>query len=232
MTEPRPSQKKRLSEQEQALQLLTQARDILAGRLTERILELGSDLLDDARGDSYAGEIDSLYDQIGTRLNQINTMLAGLPSSYPAPATESFTAAAPGIPDAPHFVVQTIGPTTDSSGELFISEDLTIAKESPAKLSEPSTYPLFVQDIIRRDTVAAGRRLTGVLDLTAERGERCALRFREQLDRDPSFLGKVQQLRRSLHAEASNEALLLLWECFGLQGEESIAATQSLRGWL
>ncbi|MDB5391065.1 MAG: hypothetical protein JWM11_6711 [Planctomycetaceae bacterium] len=231
MTESNPSKKKRLSEQAQAMELLTQARDILAARLTERVLELGGDLLDDARGESYAGEIDSLYDQIGTRLNQVNTMLAGLPAACDVPATESFTAA-PGSPEGPHFVVQTIGPTSENTGELYISEDLAIAKESPPKPCEPSTYPLFVQDIIRRDAAVAGRRLATVLDMTAERGERCAQRFREQLDRDPSFLGKVQELRRSLHSGASNEALLLLWECFGLQGDESISAMQTLRGWL
>lgn len=231
MTEPRPSKKKRLSEQAQAVDLLTQARDILAARLTQRILELGADLLDDARGESYAGEIDSLYDQIGTRLNQINTMLAGLPATSDVPTTETFSTAH-SSPDAPHFVVQTIGPAAESTGELFISEDLTIAKESPSKSGEASTYPLFVQDIIRRDTAAAGRRLMNVLDISPERGERCAFRFREQLDRDPSFLGKIQELRRSLHSGATNEALLLLWECFGLQGDESTAAMGLLRGWL
>lgn len=231
MIEPRPSQKKRLSDQDQAVRLLTQARDILAARLVERVLELSHDLLDDARGESYAGEIDSLYDQIGTRLNQINTMLAGMPSASDTPPTESYTAT-PGAPDAPHFVVQTISPAADTTSEIFLSDDLTIVKEVPPKPVESSTYPQFVQDIIRRDTTAAGRKFNDVLGITLDRAVRCAIRFREQLDRDPGFLGKVQELRRSLHAGASNQALLLLWECFGLQGSESLSAMQTLRGWL
>ena len=36
-------------------------------------------------------------------------------------------------------------------------------------------------------------------------------------------------LRSELAAGSVNGALLLLWECFGLQGLESIAALQSLK---
>jgi hypothetical protein len=231
MTEPRSSLKRK-SEQEQAVELLTQARDILAARLTERVLELGSDLLDDARGESYANEIDSLYDQIGTRLNQVNTLLAGLPATCDAPPAESFSTSIPGIEQSPHFVVQNVSTTSDSDCEISAIEDLITTQEPTNRTSEPSSYPLFVQDIIRRDTASAGLRLVGVLELTPERAERCAARFREQLDRDPAFLGKVQGLRRALNSGDSNQALLLLWECFGLQGEESVTAVQALRGWL
>lgn len=230
MTEPRSSHK-RQSEQEQAVDLLTRARDILAARLTERVLELGDDLLDDARGESYAGEIDSLYDQIGTRLNQVNTMLAGLPAVSDIPSTHSFSTGTPTLEHSPHFV-QTVSPSSDTDCEISVSEDLITTQETPTRNSEPSTYPLFVQDIIRRDCTTAGHRLVKILNLSLERAERCAARFREQLDRDPAFLSKVQALRRALNGEDSNQALLLLWECFGLQGEESTAAMPKLRGWL
>lgn len=230
MSKPRSSQK-RLTDQERAAELLTQARDILAARLYERVLELGSDLLDDARGESYGSEIDSLYDQIGTRLNQVNTMLAALPASTEVPVSESFSTNHLNLDHAPHFV-QTVSPTSDVDGELTVSEDLITTQEPPARSSEPSTYPLFVQDIIRRDTSSAGQRLQRVLNVRADRAENCAMRFREQLDRDPAFLSKVQALRRALNAGDSNQSLLLLWECFGLQGEECTAAMQSLRGWL
>ena len=62
-----------------AMALLQEAREILSERLTKRVLELGGDLLDDARGESFAGEIDGLYEQIGLRLSQVNSLLAGLP---------------------------------------------------------------------------------------------------------------------------------------------------------
>mgnify|MGYP006173681061 CR=1 FL=1 len=42
-------------------------------------------------------------------------------------------------------------------------------------------------------------------------------------------LAEQGRLRQELAAGSINGALILLWECFGLQGLESIAALQSLR---
>ena len=49
-----------MSERGKALDVLRQARDLLAQRLTERVLEVEEGLLDDARGDSYLGDIESI----------------------------------------------------------------------------------------------------------------------------------------------------------------------------
>ena len=71
--------------------------------------------------------------------------------------------------------------------------------------------------------------LAGLLDVSQNRGRECARRFQEQLAERPQFLQKAMTLRSELAAGSVNGALLLLWECFGLQGLESIAALQSLK---
>ena len=60
--------------------ILTRARDILAERMCARILESEEGLVQDAQGDSYMDEIGTIFEQIGSRLTQINTLLSNLPA--------------------------------------------------------------------------------------------------------------------------------------------------------
>jgi hypothetical protein len=57
-----------MNDRARALAILKQAREILMQRLTEQVLENEEEILNDARGESYMGEIDALYDQVGTPL--------------------------------------------------------------------------------------------------------------------------------------------------------------------
>lgn len=210
------------------MRLLTQARDLLAQRLTSAILELGDDLLEDARGESFSGEIDTLHEQIGTRLGQVNGMLAALSASDDADG------------DTPSRSVTQTGSlqTPEAPDGISACENTPLSDEMGAGLPmsggkfPPSTYPLFVQDIVRRDLVAAARRLAEVLGTTPAQAEVYATRFRDQLDRDPAFLAKVHSLRQALQTERYNQARVLLRECFGLQGQECEAAMELLKGWL
>src|SRR4051812_25367492 len=68
-----------MNERAQALEVLRKARDLLAQRLTERILDAEEELLDDARGDSYLGDIETIYDQFGTKLTHLNQLINNLP---------------------------------------------------------------------------------------------------------------------------------------------------------
>src|SRR3954453_20849101 len=68
-----------MTERGRALDILRQARDLLAQRLTEPILDAEEGLLDDARGDSYLGDIETLFDQFGTKLTHLTQMINNLP---------------------------------------------------------------------------------------------------------------------------------------------------------
>ncbi len=65
-----------------ALSILQKARDALAERLTQRIIDAEHEIAEDAAGSTYLSEIESIYDQLGGRLAHVNAMLANLP---PAP---------------------------------------------------------------------------------------------------------------------------------------------------
>ena len=51
----------------------------LSERLTQRIVEAREEIEADAEGGSYLSEIETIYDQLGSRLAHVNGMLANLP---------------------------------------------------------------------------------------------------------------------------------------------------------
>ncbi len=222
--------------------LLKQARNLLAERLTEAVLDLGEDLLEDARGDSFAGEIDNLHERLGTRLSQVNVLLAGLSEADDTDQMET-SGAQPDREVARSWtfkttdqeVVSSAATTRDSrpgtDTEQSVSRPAT-SSPRPPQVRTSSTYPLFVQDIVRRDIPAAGHQLAEVLGMTQDEAEVCATRFRDQLDRDPGFLAKVHSLRKALQSDGQDQARQLLWECFGLQGVEAQKAIPLLKSWL
>src|SRR5262245_50616960 len=73
-----------MNDRARASDILRKARAILAERLTERINEQTEELLDDARGDSYMNEIESLYDELGMKLSHVSQMLSNLPAEEPS----------------------------------------------------------------------------------------------------------------------------------------------------
>ncbi|MFT7487605.1 MAG: hypothetical protein ACI9F9_003466 [Candidatus Paceibacteria bacterium] len=74
----------------QTLSVLKEAREILAQRMSEMILENPEEFLKDAAGDSYMDEIGTIYEKVGGRLAQINAMLGNVPSaSGPVALTDS-----------------------------------------------------------------------------------------------------------------------------------------------
>lgn len=216
-----------------AIALLQQARDILAERLTERILECRDQILEDALGLSYSSEIDAIQDQIGQRLNHVNLLLNNLPHVEEAP-----------LPEEPEVATATPVLSYESPAENATAETALIAATETAAPAAPSTviyvaadgnsstvpnFQDFVRYALANDVEQAGRVLAELLEVPAERGRQCAQRFRDQLRERPQFLHKAMTLRQELASGSINGALILLWECFGLQGMESIAALQTLK---
>jgi hypothetical protein len=203
-----------MNDRVRAMSLLHEAREILAQRLTERVLELGDDLLDDARGESFAGEIDGLYEQIGLRLSQINTLLAGFPPTemLAAPtghgpvSTVEVSAASNGLVGfAPHGNV-------DTSGQ---------ASFMAAPSDEPMALRSIVETLIAGDVETAGRLLSWWFETPLERGRNCALAFRERWASQPEFASIAKRLRDELAAGAWHAAVPLWHECFGPPGPDS-----------
>lgn len=69
-----------MNERLRAIEILRQARDLLVRQLSERIVDAEEGVLDDATGQTFGGEIESLYEGLGIKLTNVTAMLAALRS--------------------------------------------------------------------------------------------------------------------------------------------------------
>lgn len=206
-----------MNERAQALAILKQARDLLSDRLTARIVESRDAILEDAAGVTYTSELEAIYDQVGGRLVHVNALLANLPA-HDEPADDDAT--------RPHQLL-----TLSPGDPVFVASTAAVhpVENLEAATPEPShSFQSFVQQIVANDVQEAGQTLAGLLELAPDRAALCAARFHQRLTQEPDFLTKAMQLRQALRGGSVNDALLMLWECFGLQGFEAVGVYQSL----
>ncbi len=228
-----------MSERARAIEVLKEARTILAERLMELVLQQREELLDDARGDSYMNEIESLYEQIGHKLSHVSQMLSNLPQEEPA--SQTHTAAAQHSPDNTFTVATEPAPNSDAvmqyttpaiCGPLYIAMP---ALPAP-KQSEPtkhratnSALQAFAAQIQAGDLLAAGRTLSILFDVEEPRAVACAATFAQRVRSEAAFFRKVMELRSELHSSNTQRALLLLLDCFGLTRGESAEILRNLQ---
>jgi predicted nucleotidyltransferase len=82
-----------MNDRQRAFSIFSYARDVLAERLTEAVLNQNDQILDDAEGLSYTSDIDTIDVQLGAKLRTIHSLISSLPpvdpSETPYPKTES-----------------------------------------------------------------------------------------------------------------------------------------------
>jgi len=128
-----------MSDRARAIEVLTAARDELARRLVERVVDAAPELLDEARGDSYGGEIDAIHDQLAARLASVNAMLSQILSLPEIPGPPA---------DDPHVEVHrvtTAGVTFEaplSLTNVFAETTLPAASAEPPPAIEPGELPM------------------------------------------------------------------------------------------
>ncbi len=229
-----------MNDRARASEVLRKARAILAERLTERINEQFEELLDDARGDSYMNEIESLYDELGTKLSHVSQMLSNLPADEPA-TTQTHTAAAQHSPENTFTVATEPAPNFDGvtqymmpaiAGPTFIAMPALpapkTAVEPPKHRATNSALQAFAAQIQAGDLLAAGRTLAVLFDVEESRAIACASTFAQRVRSEAAFFRKVMELRHELHSTNSQRALLLLLDCFGLSRGESAEIVRNL----
>jgi hypothetical protein len=209
-----------MNDRARALAILKQAREILLQRLTERVLENEEEILDDARGESYMGEIDSLYEQIGTPLVHLNQLLAAVPADENAHSVHD----SPAAHAAAHSYAEIVPPAWPEVPAPRVSVSPDVVSDEP-----PISFQTFAAQMQVSDLAGAGASLAYLFDLPLERARRCADHFYQKMHEDADFLLKAMQLRRELASGGYNGALMLLFQCFGLSGIESIAVYQTLK---
>jgi hypothetical protein len=228
-----------MNDRVRASEVLREARAILAQRLTEKIVEQREELLDDARGDSYMNEIESLYEQVGMKLSHVSQMLANLPAEEPQ--TQTHTVAAQHAPENTFTVATEVAPNADAVvqdttpalvGPLFVA---TPALPAP-KTSHPiknrvtnSALQAFAAQIQAGDLLAAGRTLAVLFEVEEPRAIACAATFAQRVRSEAAFFRKVMELRSELHSSNPQRALLLLLDCFGLSRGESAEILRNLQ---
>jgi hypothetical protein len=218
-----------MNDRARAIAILRQARDALADRLTERVLQSKDEILEDAHGLSYVGGIEAIYEELGSRLSHIGAML----SSLPATEDGSFSAhtAQTGPIDHPMAAATVLDTATDYE-RMRVEMPALPAPQTVGQLALPSsavTFRTFAAQIQSSDMDAAGQSLAELLALDFNRARRCAEYFAENLGRDGELLLKVMSLRKQLAAGSTSAAQVLLSECFGLQGAEAAAVFGHLR---
>lgn len=225
-----------------AIQILTEAREILAERLTERVLDSAEDLLADARGESYMNDIDAVYEQVGVKLSHITQMLANLPVEETAvPESQNeFRTDDVSPQDYPVVTEETAShemvaahPRPALVGPMYVSAPALPAPktehETPQPPEEEASFQRFVLQVQAGDVRAAGRVLAVLFALPDSRALLCAATFAERWRRNPDFIARAMELRTEVASGTYNGALVLLFECFGLTGIESIGVLQTLQ---
>ncbi len=229
-----------MSQRVRAIEILKEARTILAERLTEMVLEQREELLEDARGESYMNEIESLYDQLGHKLSHVSQMLSNLPQEEPA--TQTHTAAAQHAPENTFSLATEPAPNSDAvtqymfpaiTGPMYVTAP---GLPAPKSATEPikhrattSALQAFAAQIQAGDLLAAGRTLSILFDVEEPRAVACAATFAQRVRSEAAFFHKVMELRSELHSSSTQRALLLLLDCFGLTRGESAEILRNLQ---
>lgn len=183
--------------------ILVRTRDILAEQLTERIVEDEQSILDDATGTDYMDDIGRLYESVGVKLGQINSMIANLP----------------------------INEEPDRTPPMFKQPPaMKMAQPIPAAAGadEPKTFATFGQQVFSNEIELAAQTLSELLAISLQQALHSANCFQQKLRSDPHTIQKTMQLRAELYAGNINNCLVILHECFGLQGIEAAQVVQHL----
>ncbi|MFN0199438.1 MAG: hypothetical protein ACKVT0_22025 [Planctomycetaceae bacterium] len=222
-----------MSPQDQAYNVLKNARDVLTKRLVERILEASEEILDDAAGLSFSNDIEQVYEHCGMRLQHVQNLINLLPPPEPAISMSSTSMTSQPHANEPiinHTEIMTsmvgLTETDHAFAEMIPEQTAASSVEWPADQSATSKHPTFVdfaQQIIAGDLKSSSHILSLLLDIPLDRARKCTEWFHTRLQSDADFLQQARRLRESVSAENVNDTLDLLWQCFGLQGFEAVA---------
>jgi hypothetical protein len=224
-----------MNDRAQAIAILKQARDMLADRLSERVIDARDEILEDAHGFSFVSEIEAIYEEFGARLVHLNQLLANLPAvDEPPPVSADVEEASVHSAEihfgAGHAELSSEGPSAVTRTYVgLVGPALPTFAESAAEPLRTLTFQPFAAQIHAGDLTDAGRSLAELFGLPEPRGEECARYFAEHLRSEPGFLMKAVQLRGELESGGWQAALGLLGECFGLAAFESLGVLQALR---
>ena len=110
------------------------------------------------------------------------------------------------------------------------SERQAATKNPGDSLSQrPPDFAAFAVAISNERLDEAGQILASILQIDQSSGQRAALQYFEHYQRNREVQQKAMGLRVLIEQQKTNEALILVYELFGLQGPIAIQAISALK---
>jgi hypothetical protein len=226
------------SDRNRAIEVLREAREMLAARLTQLVLEQTEEILADARGESYMNEIETLYDTVGMKLAHISQILANLPVEEAPTQThtvsgqrcddDTFTVATETAGSAGTFVHQTTLGLPAATQVAAPALPAPHASQAAKVRATGAALQAFAAQIQAGDLLAAGRTLAALFDVEETRAVACAATFAQRVRMEAGFFRKVMELRSELFSASTQRAFWLMWDCFGLTRGEAAEIVRNL----
>lgn len=101
----------------------------------------------------------------------------------------------------------------------------------PPKEEEPTqpTFAMFAFAIVGGQVEIAGKILGAILNLESQDALKAAKHYHDKYLVQKDIQSKAMHIRILIQAGQNTDALMAIYECFGLQGPPAIAALESMR---
>jgi hypothetical protein len=224
-----------MTQRDQAIRILQEARDLLAQRLAERIVDAREQILEDAGGGVFVSEIDAVYEQLGSRLAHVNSMLAHLPavedpqSAQPSMGEPLFTEVAAEMSSA--YTAQFHGAAAPLIGPLALPSPEPLEERGLIALPPPAASGLqwLAHEAERGDVAGTAAALAAWLGWDASLAARGAQELVGRWHSRPEMLARLAQLQAEAAAGITSAALALVGDCFGWEGADALAALGAMQ---
>ena len=94
---------------------------------------------------------------------------------------------------------------------------------------EAVTFKEFAMAIQGGDMSLTGRMLSQLTGIPAEAGLSAATFFSQKLESEPGSFMKVMQIRSEIQTGNNNAAMMLIMECFNVDGMPAMQALESMK---
>jgi len=92
----------------------------------------------------------------------------------------------------------------------------------------PKTFAMFGQQVASNQIETAAETLSELLAIGPKQALRSANHFGQKLRTDPHTIQKTMQLRAEIYAGNTNKCIMILSECFDVEGAEALQVVQHL----
>lgn len=207
-----------------AIAILKRARQTLIERLSQRVIDCQEEILEDAERGMFHSELESMYENLGCRLSNVNALLAALQSGEEtAPLTDS-DADLLSLAEFPSESEDLLPELCEPASVFVVGQPM-----EPLPAAGPANMDRFLAEVQGDQIDQAAKTLAELFGLGSARAEHCALVFQQRWQESSEVLAKVARLREELRADLSPAALGLLCECFGLHETESAGVAKCLQ---